>query len=233
MTRRSAFRRLPTRVLAAEDPEALPAALRALHAGQAVVFPTDTVYGVGSDPWSARAVERLYWAKRRPRHLAIPILVSAPRHVEQVADDLPAAFAPLTARFWPGGLTLVVPRRPSVPDIVCAGGPTVAVRMPDHPVALALIEAAGGVLAVTSANRSGSPAPATAGEALADLDGRVAVVIDGGTCPGGIASAVIDLVGAPPRLLRAGGIAPAALREVLPDLVALPSGGDAREKGDR
>jgi L-threonylcarbamoyladenylate synthase len=90
-------------------------------------------------------------------------------------------------------------------------------------MALALIEAAGGALAVTSANRSGSPAPATAAEALADLEGRVAVVIDGGACPGGIASAVVDLVGRPPRLLRSGGIALGALREVLPDLVERPS----------
>ena len=216
---------IETRVLPADDAEALSAALRALRAGETVVFPTDTVYGVGSDPWSAEAVERLFRAKQRPRGMAIPILVSAPRHVEQVAMDLPVAFGPLTARFWPGGLTLVVPRRPAVPDIICAGGPTIAVRMPDHPVALALIEAAGGVLAVSSANRSGSPAPATAGEALADLDGRVALVIDGGECPGGIASAVIDLVSTPPRLLRSGGIALAALREVLPDLVDDSSAG--------
>lgn len=212
-------RAIVTRVLQADDAAALPAALRALRAGETVVFPTDTVYGVASDPWSAEAVERLYWAKERPLDMAIPILVSAPRHVEQVAADLPEAFAPLTARFWPGGLTLVVPRRLSVPDIVCAGGPTAAVRMPDHPVALAVIEAAGGTLAVTSANRSGSPAPATAAAALADLDGRVALVIDGGECPGGIASAIIDLVSTPPRLLRSGGIPVATLREVLPDLV--------------
>ena len=212
-------RRIATRVLRADDPEALLAALEALRAGETVVFPTDTVYGVGSDAWSVEAVERLFWAKERPRAMAIPILVSAPRHVAQVAADLPDAFGALTARFWPGGLTLVVPRRQVVPEVVSAGGATIAVRMPDHPVALALIEAAGGVLAVTSANRSSRPAPATAGEALADLDGRVALVLDGGACPGGIASAVVDLVSAPPRLLRAGGIPPAMLREVLPHLV--------------
>lgn len=219
MAEHAGERRMATRVLRADDPEALPAALNALRAGETVVFPTDTVYGVGSDAWSAEAVERLYWAKERPRTMAIPILVSAPRHVEQVAMDLPAAYGRLTDRFWPGGLTLVVPRRPTVPDVVCAGGSTIAVRMPDHPVALAIIEAAGGVLAVTSANRSGSPAPATPDEALADLDGRVALIIDGGRCPGGTASAVVDLVSAPPRLLRSGGIAAATLREVLPELV--------------
>ena len=214
--------RIETRVYSAEDAAALDAALRALRAGRVVVFPTDTVYGIGGDPWSTEAVKRLYWAKQRPRDMAIPILVSAPRHVRQVAMELPEAFGRLTARFWPGGLTLVVPRRPSLPDVVCAGGASVAVRMPDHPVALALIEAAGGALAVSSANRSGSPAAVTAVEALADLEGRVAVVIDGGECPGGIASAVVDLVGRPPRLLRAGGIGLEALREIVPDLVERP-----------
>jgi len=217
-------RPLKTRLLPAEDPGALMVALEALRAGETVVFPTDTVYGIGSDPWSAEAVARLYWAKERPRRLAIPILVSAPEHVSRVAERLPEAFASLTMRFWPGGLTVVVPRGPALPDIVCAGGPTVAVRMPSHPVALALIEAAGGVLAVTSANRSGSPAPATAAKALADLAGRVAVVIDGGTCQGGIASAIIDLVSAPPRLLRAGDTPVAALREVLPNLEVTAQG---------
>lgn len=218
-----AQRRIETRVLSVDGDAALaaalPVALGALRAGEAVVFPTDTVYGVASDVWSEEAVERLFWAKRRPHAMAIPILVSSPRHVGQVAVDLPDAFGPLTARFWPGGLTLVVPRHPAVPPLVSAGGPTIAVRMPDHPVALALIEAAGGVLAVTSANRSGRPAPVTADEALADLDGRVALVIDGGACPGGVASTVIDLVATPPRLLRTGGITPEALRQVLPDLV--------------
>ncbi|HHX42589.1 MAG TPA: threonylcarbamoyl-AMP synthase [Chloroflexi bacterium] len=212
-------RRIATRALSADDAEALPAALRILRSGGTVVFPTDTVYGVGSDPWSPEAVARLYWVKQRPREMAIPLLVSAPHHVERVVSDLPDAFQRVAARFWPGGLTLVLPRHPAVPHIVTAGGPTIAVRMPGHPLARALIEAAGGVLAVTSANRSGNPAPVTAEAARADLDGRVDLVIDGGASPCGVASAVIDLVRTPPRQLRAGGIPFAALRVVLPDLV--------------
>ena len=209
-----------TRVVRADDPAAVSVALEALRAGETVVFPTDTVYGVAADPWDAAAVERLYQAKERPRDLAIPILVSAPHHIARVAMDLPAGYEALARAFWPGGLTLVVPAHPTVPAIVRAGGATIAVRMPDHPVARAIIEAAGGVLAVTSANRSGRRTPVTAAEALADLDGRVAVVVDGGTCPGGAASTIVDLVSAPPRLLRAGEIGLAALRRVLPELAA-------------
>jgi L-threonylcarbamoyladenylate synthase len=144
--------------------------------------------------------------------------------VAQVAASLPEAFDALVARFWPGGLTLVVPRRPEVPDILCAGGPTVAVRMPDHPLALALIEAMGGALAVTSANLSGRPAPAEADQALADLDGRVALVLDGGRCPGGLASSVLDLSQHPPVLLRAGPREVAALRALLPDCRSAAAG---------
>ncbi|MFH1084742.1 MAG: L-threonylcarbamoyladenylate synthase [Chloroflexota bacterium] len=211
-----ATRRLEARS-ASQVAAALRAAVAALCAGEVVVFPTDTVYGVGCDLWQVAAIERLYWAKERPTRLAIPVLVSAPEHVGQVAASLPEAFEDLAARFWPGGLTLVVPRRPQVPDLLCAGGPTVAVRMPDHSLALALIEAMGGALAATSANLSGKPASVTADEALADLDGRVALVLDGGACPGGVASSVLDLSQDPPVLLRAGALDMATLRALVPD----------------
>ncbi len=209
---------LGTRVYLASDPVALPEALRALRIGQIVAFPTDTVYGLGCDVWQAEAVERLYRAKTRPRRLGIPVLLSAPDQVSQVALDLPGGFDQLAARFWPGGLTLIVPRRSAVPDILCAGGPNVAVRVPDHPVALRLIAEMGGALAVTSANLSGRPPSRTAAEVLADLDGRIAVLLDGGTCPGGVASSIVDLVARPPSLLRTGALPIEALRKVLPSL---------------
>jgi L-threonylcarbamoyladenylate synthase len=211
--------RYETRVLDADAPDAIPEAAAALRRGELVVFPTDTVYGVGCDCRDAAAIERLYWAKQRPYELAIPVLVSHPRHVSQVARSLPAAYGALTARFWPGGLTLIVPRQTSLPDILTAGGDTVAVRMPDHDVAQALIEAAGGAVAGTSANLSTRPSPCTAQEALADLERRVHLVLDGGACPQGIASSIVDLCSSPPRLLRGGGLDPEVLREVLPDLV--------------
>ncbi len=210
---------LVTRVYLATDPEALSQAVEALRAGQLVAFPTDTVYGVGCDLWQERALERIYWAKLRPRNLAIPLLVSGPEQVAQVARDLPPLFGPLVERFWPGGLTVIVPRQPSLPEILCAGGDTVAVRMPNHPYALRLIAEMGGALAVTSANLSGRPSPRTAQEVLADLRGRVAVVVDGGACPGGVASTIVDLVSQPPRLLRQGEVDVEALRRLLPTLV--------------
>jgi L-threonylcarbamoyladenylate synthase len=207
-----------TQGYAADDEAGLAAAVELLRVGQPVVFPTDTVYGVGCDLWQPAAVERLFLAKDRPERMAIPVLVSGPEGVALVAASLPAEFAALSARFWPGGLTLIVPRRPEVPDVLCAGGPTVAVRMPAHPMALRLIAALGGALATTSANRSGRPAPHTAEEALADLRGRVPLILDGGPCAGQSASTIVDLVAAPPRLLRRGELAVEALRAVLPTL---------------
>jgi L-threonylcarbamoyladenylate synthase len=207
-----------TRVFATSEERALQEALEALRAGQSVVFPTDTVYGVGCDLWQPEAIEHLYWAKRRPKKMPIPVLVSTARDVEKVARDIPLAFEEVADRFWPGGLTLILPRQASVPAILCAGGPTIAVRMPAHPWALKLIESAGGALAVTSANLSGHPAATTAQEALEELRGRVSVVIDGGECPGGMASTIVDLTKDPPVVLRMGPIGLPELQNVLPDL---------------
>lgn len=208
-----------TRVLPADDPQAIQEAAEALRRGELVVFPTDTVYGIGCDYRNPKAIEGLYWAKERPRHMAIPVLIAHPHHAHQIARDLPSAYEELAQRFWPGGLTLIVPKQPDLPSILCAGGDTVAIRMPNHPIALALIKAAGGAIAATSANRSGHPSPTTAQEALADLNGRAHLVLDGGPCPEGVASSIIDLTQTPPRLLRQGPIDVEALRKILPDLV--------------
>lgn len=212
-----------TRVYPATDEEGLALAVRLLREGQVVAFPTDTVYGVGCDLWQPEAIERLFWVKQRPHQLAIPALVATLQDVEQVASYIPASLVPLAERFWPGGLTLIVPRRPQVPDILCASDPTVAVRMPDHPVALRLIAELGGVLAVTSANLSGSPSPTTAAEVLADLDGRLPLILDGGRCAEGVASTIISLVTDPPTLLRQGAIPVETLRQILPSLRGLDS----------
>jgi len=207
-----------TEVLPADDPHAIAQAVSTLERDGLVVFPTDTVYGVGCDLWSEPALERLYAAKGRPAELAIPVLVSGPEKVTAVARNLPDTFEELSRRFWPGGLTIVLPRQPNLPERLTSGRDTVAVRLPDHPVARALIAAAGGAMAVTSANVSGRPAPATAQDALADLAGRVELVLDGGACPQGVASSIVDLSVSPPRLLRPGALDVEALREILPDL---------------
>jgi len=211
-----------TRVFKAEDPQAISEALRALGEGQVVGLPTDTVYGVGCDVWRADALERLYWAKRRPKSMAIPVLLSGPEQVAEVASELPPQFGPLVQRFWPGGLTLVVPARANLPALLNDGASSVAVRMPDHTVALRLIAEFGGLLAVTSANISGRPSPTTAAQVLADLGGRIAVLIDGGECPGGVASSLVDLTADPPVLLREGAIAFEVLSRAAPSLVRAP-----------
>ena len=207
-----------TQVLAASAEGVVEEGARRIAEGLLVAFPTDTVYGVGCDLWSPPAIERLYAAKERPWHMPIPVLVASPVDVRQVTAEGTVLPIALMERFWPGALTVVVPCRPDLPAVLTAGQPTVAVRMPDHPLALRLIAAAGGALAVTSANLSGRPSPETAEEVLADLGGRVALLIDGGRAPIGVPSSIVDLSVTPPRLLREGHLRLATLREVLPDL---------------
>jgi len=209
-----------TRRLAAGDAQAIPAALEALRAGGLVVFPTDTVYGVGCDLWNTEAIARLYAAKARPLSLAVPVLVASPADVLQVARSLPVSFESAIGHFWPGALTLVVPRKLEVPAILCGDKDSVAVRMPAHALALELLRQAGGALAVTSANRSGEPSSATADDAYKDLAGRIDLLLDGGPCAGGTASAIIDLTADKPRLLRVGPFRPEELQKVWPTLEA-------------
>jgi L-threonylcarbamoyladenylate synthase len=188
------------------EPHHIARAVESLCGGAIVAFPTDTVYGVGAHGLLPSAVERLYVAKCRPRDKAIPLLIAGVEALVQVAVDVPDVAYALAARYWPGALTLVLRRATCVPDAVTAGGETVAVRAPDHPVTQALIAALGAPLAATSANLSGEPAPDTAVGVLAQLDGRIDLLLDGGACPGGVASTVLDLTVTPPAILRAGGV---------------------------
>lgn len=195
-----------------EAPSAFDRAVALLRAGELVAFPTDTVYGVGAIVWNREAVGRLYTAKLRALDKAIPILLADPADLDLVARDVSSAAHRLAERFWPGPLTLVVRKAPTVPDEVTSGGDSVAVRVPDHALARALIRAAGAPLATTSANLSGGPSPATAQEVAAQLAGRIALILDGGRCPGGTASTVVDLTAPTPVILRPG---PIGLEEIL------------------
>ncbi len=195
-----------TQVLLASE-EAIGIAAQILAEGGLVAFPTDTVYGVGAHAFQPDAVERIYVAKIRPRDKAIPILLAQPDDLVLVAEGITKTAWLLAERSWPGGLTLVLPKKANVPDVVSAGGPTVAVRVPDHPVSRALIAALGAPLAATSANLSGHPSPVTAQEVEAELGGRIELILDGGQCPGGVPSTVLDLTADPPAVLRAGAIA--------------------------
>ena len=193
---------METKILPAYSLDALPLALEILKGGGLVAFPTDTVYGVGALAFDGAAVESIYIAKDRPAEKAIPVLIGNADDLAKVSLDIPEIAMKLAARFWPGPLTLVVPKHPDLPEAVSAA-PTVGVRVPDHPVAQALLRAAG-PMAVTSANLSGQLSPVTAQEVFAQLSGRIALILDGGKTPGGVPSTVVDCTGVEPQILRAG-----------------------------
>lgn len=188
-----------------------------LRAGRLVAFPTETVYGLGADATNAEAVARIFVAKERPLNDPLIVHIADLAELPGVARAIPPVAWALAQRFWPGPLTLVLPRAEGIPPIVAAGGATVGVRMPAHPVALALLRAAGVPVAAPSANRFMRTSPTTAEHVLADLDGRIAAVLDGGACPIGVESSVLDLTCAPPRLLRPGGVTLEQLRAVIPE----------------
>ena len=189
-----------------------------IQAGKVVVFPTETVYGLGADALQTRAVEGIFAAKGRPFSDPLIVHIASEDALEDLTRALPEMVKQLTRKFWPGPLTLILPRSPLVPDLVTAGLETVAVRMPGHPVALALIRAVGSPIAAPSANRFMHTSPTTAQHALADLDGRVPLILDGGPCAVGVESTVLDLCSAVPTILRPGGISLEALRTVLPEV---------------
>ena len=203
---------MQTKIIPAGDNEALQRALEILRNGGLVAFPTDTVYGLGALAFDGKAVESIYFAKNRPVEKAIPVLIWDASDLEKISDDIPERTRALASRFWPGPLTVLVPKKLTLPESVSATA-TVAVRVPDHAVARELLRLAG-PMAVTSANISGQTSPSTAQEVLAQLNGRIGLVIDGGTTPGGIPSTLVDYSSDEIKILRAG---PITLAELLSD----------------
>ncbi len=181
-------------------------AISILVSGGLVAFPTDTVYGLGASAFIDRAVKRVYEVKGRPHHLPLPLLLADISEIGMVAYPVPEIAWRLAERFLPGGLTLVLPKAPSLTTIATAGGNTVAVRIPNHPIPLALIRGLAAPLTGTSANISGRASPVTAEEVSHQMGGSVELIIDGGRCPGGIESTVLDITGEVPRILREGAI---------------------------
>ena len=204
-----------TVLIGADDPRAVEIAASALRRGELVAFPTDTVYGLAAKVWDGRAVSRLFEVKGRDPLKAVAILLAGWDGLLEVAESPLEYVRRLAARFWPGPLTLVVKRLASLPAEVSATD-SIGLRVPDHPFALKLL-AQVGPLAATSANRSGSPDSRTAAEVFAALSGRIELVIDGGTTPGGVPSTVVDCTADPPALLRAG---PISMQEVEAALLA-------------
>ena len=202
-----------------EREEAVAAASLAVQRGDLVVIPTDTVYGIGADAFDKDAVKALLAAKGRGREMPPPVLVSAATTVDALATGVPGYAKALIEEFWPGPLTLVCTQQPSLQwDLGDTRG-TVAVRMPDHPVALAVLERTG-PLAVSSANKTGRPAATDADMAVDMLGEDVAVVVDAGASPGGEASTIVDVTGSQGRVLRRGALGLEALNEVLEPLGA-------------
>jgi L-threonylcarbamoyladenylate synthase len=186
-----------------------------LRAGGLVAFPTETVYGLGAHARDPIAVRKIFAAKGRPATNPVIVHVADTSLVSTVSEDFPDIGQKLAARFWPGPLTLVLRRRDDLPTEVTAGGPTVAVRVPAHPIALELLRRAGIPVAAPSANRSTEVSPTTAAHVARSLGDRVDLIIDGGPCPGGIESTVLDVTTSPLRLLRPGLISRAEIEAVI------------------
>jgi len=184
---------------------AVKEAARTVRSGGLIIYPTDTVYGLGCDPFNVRAVRRVFEVKGREAKRPLPVLASSLEEILRIAV-LDEEALRLARSFWPGPLTLVVPRKPVLPDVVTCGLPSVGVRVPRHEFALEVIRACGGLLVGTSANRSGRPAPRTAQEAISELGDRVDLVIDAGPAPLGMPSTVLDLTGPEPKVIRVGGL---------------------------
>ncbi len=201
---------LETHRLNANETNAIATAANWLRQGRLVAFPTDTVYGVGVDAFNGTAIERLYAAKQRPFSKGIPILLSDLADLDKVAAHVPAIARKYIARFWPGSLTLIVARHPDLPAIISPND-GIAVRLPACETARALIRAAGGTVAATSANLSGQEPAQSGGEAMEKLDGLVTAVLDDGPTPGGVSSTIIDCTTSAPRILRQGPITAAEL----------------------
>jgi len=202
---------------------AISAGADAIRRGGVVAFPTETVYGLGADAFNADATARIYEIKRRPLHNPLIVHVSDQSEVRSLVAALDRRAETLMDIFWPGPLTLVLPRTSRVPDIVTAGNPTVAIRMPASPVALELIRLAGTPIAAPSANVFGRTSPTTARHVAEQLQGGYDVLIDGGACRVGVESTVLSLVGEAPTLLRPGGISREQLEQVIGPIAVAPA----------
>lgn len=201
---------IQTAIIPVDHSESIQRALEVLQKGRLVAFPTDTVYGLGALAFDGNAVESIYFAKDRPVEKAIPVLIGDHAELEKVSNNISDVVHKLVSQFWPGPLTVVVPKKATLPEAVSASE-TVGVRIPDHQVARALLRSTG-PMAVTSANISGQPSPSTAQEVFEQLNGRIDLIIDGGKTPGGVPSTLVDCTGSEIKVLREG---PISLEQIL------------------
>lgn len=193
-----------------------------LKNGEIVAIPTETVYGLAANAFDEDAVKKIFIAKGRPQDNPLIVHISNIEHLSEIASEIPESALLLAEKFWPGPLTMILKKSEKIPYVVSAGLDTVGIRLPSHPHARAIIDAAGVPLAAPSANLSGKPSPTSAQHVMRDLSGRIPMIIDGGECEVGLESTVISLTGETPMLLRPGGITLAQLREVLGDVSVNP-----------
>ena len=190
----------------ATDRGQIEQALRVLLDGGVVAVPTDTLYGLAADAFNADAIERVFAIKERPEGLALPVLLSGPEQLRMVARDVPDQLDAVAEAFWPGAMTLIVNRNNSLPRRLTAGQPTVAVRVPDHPMPRELARRLGRPITGTSANISGAADPQSLTELRAQVGDRVDFLVAAGPVPAGTASTIVDLSGDVPRLIREGAV---------------------------
>ncbi|MBL7997121.1 MAG: threonylcarbamoyl-AMP synthase [Candidatus Kapabacteria bacterium] len=222
-----------TRILDCTTPDsesaraAIDNAAALLRNSELVAFPTETVYGLGACIFNPEQVQRIFAVKQRPQDNPLIAHIADKEQIELIARDIPDSVVALTDSFFPGALTLVLKKHPGVPSVVSAGLDSIALRMPDHPVARALIRASGEPLVAPSANTSGRPSPTSASAVYDDLHGKIPLILDGGNCRIGLESTVLSMLEKPPRILRYGSITKEQIEDVLRSTVLLPNGNDA------
>ena len=212
---------METKLLRADE-DAVALGAKLLREGQLVGFPTETVYGLGANAFDAEAVRAIFAAKGRPADNPLIVHIWSTDQLPEICE-VPETAKPLMDAFWPGPLTILMPKKPTIPDVCTAGLDTVAVRMPVHPVARALLRACALPVAAPSANRSGKPSPTTAQRVYEDMRDRIPLILDGGECDVGLESTVLDICHGTPCILRPGGVTEEMLREVLGEVTVAES----------
>ena len=203
--------------------ESIALAAKLLKQGELVALPTETVYGIAADARNGEAVHKIFEAKGRPQDNPLIVHICGMDMLHGIVSDVPERAKKLAAAFWPGPLTMVMPRGPEVSEVTCAGLDTVGMRCPAHPLCRAVIAAAGVPVAAPSGNTSGRPSPTNAADMLEDMEGKIDGILDGGPCSVGVESTIVDLTVQPPRLLRPGGVTLEELRDALGEVAVDPA----------